>query len=66
MAKKQKNTVGVIGDITIPTCHRIDFDKVTSIADIKLILESLYIIVYDNHEYFDKFKHLLEDDNDDE
>ena len=47
--------------IETPSCHRIDFDKVTSIADIKLILESLYIVVYDNHEDFDKFKHLLAD-----
>jgi len=37
-------------------------DKVKTIADVKLILKSLYLIVYDNHEDFDDFQHLLKED----
>lgn len=44
-----------------PTQHEIDFDKVKTIADIKLIMKSLYFIIYDNHEHFDDIKHLLKD-----
>ena len=48
----------------IPTQYHIDFDKVQTIDDIKVILDSLYLIIYDNHENFDKIKHLLKDIDD--
>lgn len=47
--------------IDTPTQYEVDFDKVKTIADIKLIMKSLYFIIYDNHEEFDNIKHLLKD-----
>ena len=48
-------------EISTPTQHEIDFDKVWTLKDVKLIMECLYIIIYDNHERFDDIKHLLKD-----
>ena len=47
--------------IVPPTQHEIDFDKVKTIADIKLILKGMYFIIYDNNEHFESLKHLLKD-----
>ncbi len=49
----------------IPTCHRIDFDKVNTVEDIKVILQSIEIIIYDNNDHWDSVKHLLIDRTDD-
>lgn len=47
--------------ISTPTQHEFDIDKIESLDDVKLILKSLYLIIYDNHEDFDTFKHLLKE-----
>lgn len=54
----KNNTLKIM---TTPTQYEVDWDKVETLEDMKLILKSLYIIIYDNHEDFKKFKHLLKD-----
>ncbi len=51
-------------EMKIPTCHRIDFDKVKTVKDIKAILQATEIIIYDNNDHWDKVKHLLIDRDD--
>lgn len=57
MTKKIKPLKDLDG--TIPTQYEVDWDKVETIDDIKLILKSSYIIINDNYEGFKKVKHLL-------
>ncbi len=45
----------------IPTCHRIDFDKVKTVKDIKVILQAIEIIIYDDNDHWDEVKHLMTD-----
>ena len=50
-------------EIAIPTCHRVDFTKVKTVTDLKLIVDAMQPIFYDNYEDFHKIKHLLSDVN---
>lgn len=45
----------------IPTCHRIDFDKVKTVKDIKLLLQATEIIIYDDNDHWKDVKHLMTD-----
>ena len=44
-----------------PTQHEVDFELVTTVEDIVLILDCMNFIICDNDENFKKVKHLLKD-----
>ncbi len=48
-----------------PTQHEVNWDKVRTLKDIKLIMKATRFIIYDNDEQFESLKHLLKDVNDD-
>lgn len=44
-----------------PSQHEVNWDKVKTIKDIKLIMNAMNFIIYDNDENFESLKHLLKD-----
>ena len=47
--------------LTFPRGYKIDFDKVKTIDDIKLLLEAVDITVFSHYGRYDEIKHLLKD-----
>lgn len=54
-----EGTAEKVMGIQMPTYYAIDFEKVNTVEDIKIILESLNIILPAGHKNLDKMKHLL-------
>lgn len=48
--------------LTFPRGYKIDFDKVKTIDDIKLLLEAVDITVFPQYHRYDEIKHLLKED----
>ena len=54
-----EGTAEKVMGIQIPTYYAIDFEKVNTIEDIKIILDSLNIMYPAGHKNLDQMKHLL-------
>lgn len=51
------NEIKVIGDYTIS--KKLDCTKITTLDEVKLILDSLNLHIYPNCKHYEKLKHLI-------
>lgn len=56
---EDNNIVKGNNGITIPTNNKVDCTKITSLEEVKLILDCLNLYMYSDSPHYEKLKHLI-------